>query len=451
MATPPAAALRKPAPLDLRDTNAALLGSGLDHRVKHASAASEPAWNDGRVGRVAGLWVWRVEDFCVVAVPPAQAGVFFEGDSYVVLSSSAVGPVGPVGPVGGGGGGAGAGGAGGAGGSHSHAEVALVDPAKLSHSIFFFLGRDTSQDEAGVAAYKTVELDEFLQGRAAQHREAQGALSPAFAALFPRLVLRRGGVASGFRHVEAGAAERADRVAGPRMLLRVFRPAPSDGAGRAEVVVHEVEPSWRSLDDRDVFVLDAGDRVWVWQGSRAGPMEKARAAQVAGDLAKAKALNTEVVAQGEGRARRVVELLAGSGEEVPSAGFKSARPQVLARGHVQREDEQEGEGVKKKKKKLFRLSDASGQPSFELVKEGSDISAQDLDGADVFLLDNAGRDVWVWEGQGASRAERALWLRVTQAYLAQLQQDDEDAHLTPVAKVCQGHESVAFRQAIAAN
>jgi gelsolin len=75
-----------------------------------------------------------------------------------------------------------------------------------------------------------------------------------------------------------------------------------------------------------------------------------------------------------------------------------------------------------------------------------------LDGNDVFVLDDGGRAVWVWEGQGASRAEKAMWLRVAQAYVRKLQSEDEDgdAYLTPIAKVREGCESPAFLRAIAA-
>jgi gelsolin len=402
----PSDAFRKSPKIDLKDTNVALIGSDIDHKVKYASAQTEPAWNDRHIGREAGLFVWRIEDFALVRVPKDQLGRFYEGDSYVVLHS--VKPAAKSGEAG-------------------------TDPIKLSHDIFFFLGAETSQDEAGVAAYKTVELDEFLHGKAVQHREVQGSLSPAFTALFPHLTLRHGGVKTGFKHVDAGEAE---AVGKHLLLLRVFK----DGR---EVLVHEVTPTAQSLDDGDVFVLDVGDKIWVWQGKKAGPMEKARAALVVGDLTIAKHVDTEVVSQSEGRARRVVELLGGGTDD---AGFSSARPKILARHHVPA-----GADAVKHEKKLFKLSDESGRPSFELVKEGGGISASDLDSADVFVLDNAGHEIWVWEGQGASKAEKALWLRVTQAYLAQLEQENEYAHLMPVAKVLEGQENAAFRRAIAAS
>ena len=62
------------------------------------------------------------------------------------------------------------------------------------------------------------------------------------------------------------------------------------------MVVHEVEPTWQSLDDDDIFVLDKGNRIWVWQGKKCSPMEKAKAARVVNELALAKHIDIEVLA-----------------------------------------------------------------------------------------------------------------------------------------------------------
>ncbi|PHH71165.1 hypothetical protein CDD83_5263 [Cordyceps sp. RAO-2017] len=197
---------------DIKDSNVEFIGSDIDHRVKYNSAATEPAWKDGAVGQEPGLHVWRIEQFQVVPWPPQRYGDFYDGDSYIVL--------------------------------HSHRapqdDNAAPGADRLRHDIFFWLGSHTTQDEAGTAAYKTVELDEFLHGAATQHREAQSAPSDDFLALFPRISIRSGGVRSGFRHVTP------DAKPATLTLLRVFKP--DGGSG---VVVHEVEPTWRSLDDGD--------------------------------------------------------------------------------------------------------------------------------------------------------------------------------------------------------
>jgi gelsolin len=402
---PPNQGLVHPEEYDWRDSNVSLINSDLDHRIKHQSAATEPAWNNGAIGVTPGLHIWRIEDFEVVAWPKNKHGSFHEGDSYIILQSEKV-----------------------------QTKAGDADPQsveekdKLVHDIFFWLGRHTSQDEAGTAAYKTVELDEFLHGKATQHRELQASPSDAFSQLFPRLKILRGGVKSGFKHVEVN--EEAPHT---DTLLRVFK-HPAAAAGRNAVLVHEVEPTWQSLDEEDVFVLDRGDKIWVWQGKKCAPMEKMRAAQVVNDLTLAKHVDVEVLAQAESRSKVVVDYLGGQHVDYLSTTFKCERPLVPRDARLQG-----------RPKMLWKLSDAGGELTFELVKKGDDIRRQDLDGDDVFLLDSRSA-IWVWEGRGASRAEKAMWLKVTQMYVKQ----HEDAASLSVAKVVQGCEGTGFWTAVEA-
>lgn len=383
-----------PKEYDIKDSNVELIGSDLDHRVKHNSAATEPAWNNGQIGKAPGLFIWRIEDFQVIPWPKEKTGEFFDGDSFIVLHSYKLG-----------------------------------DNDHLGHDIFFWLGSKTTQDEAGTAAYKTVELDEFLHGAATQHREVQAHPSDEFLALFRHYSIRSGGVRSGFTHVEP---EEPKEVT---MLLRIFK---HPGAGRT-IIVHEVEPTWQSLDENDVFVLDKGQKIWVWQGKNCSPMEKGKAAQVVNDMTLAKHIDVEVLSQLESRSKIIVDLL--GGKEVAQTTFQAQRP-----GHFRK---REAESSEPSSRKLFRLSDASGQLTFDLVKDGQKVRRTDLDGNDVFLYD-VGNTLWVWQGQGASEREKALWIKVAQAYIRRLQesQENSEAYYTPIAKVVEGYESPAFLKAI---
>lgn len=388
-----------PKEYDIKDSNVELIGTDIDHRVKYNSAASEPAWNNGKIGQEPGLFIWRIENFEVVPWPKERTGEFYEGDSYIVLHSFKVG-----------------------------------DGDKLGHDIFFWLGNKTTQDEAGTAAYKTVELDEFLHGAATQHREVQRHPSEEFVSLFRRISIKSGGVASGFRHVEE---EEPKEVL---MLLRIFK---HPGAGRIDsIIVHEVEPTWQSLDDGDVFVLDKGEKIWVWQGKSCSPMEKAKAAQVVNDLILAKHVDVEVLSQLEPRSKIIVDLL--GGKEVNKLSFQAPRPVSFPK-------RKGDDNIDVRPRKLFRFSDSSGVLSFDLVKDGGQIRQSDFDGNDVFLYDSGNR-LWVWQGLGASAREKALWIKVAQAYLRQIQENQEnsEAYLIPIAKVVQGHESPAFAKALAA-
>ncbi|KAI0418180.1 putative actin-binding protein Fragmin [Xylaria grammica] len=378
---------------DWRDSNVEFIGSEIDHKVKYNSAATEPAWQG--LGEAPGLYIWRIEQFEVVAWPKQRYGDFHEGDSYIVL--------------------------------HSYKVGSKDGEEKLGHDIFFWLGSKSTQDEAGTAAYKTVELDEYLHGTATQNRELQNEPSDDFVALFSRIRILSGGVRSGFTHVETEEEPKETLL-----LLRVFK---HPLAKRADsIVVYEVEPTWRSLDEGDVFVLERNDKIWVWQGQNCSPMEKAKAAQVVHDMTIAKHVDVEVLSQSESRSRTIVSLLGGEDAEGP---FKAARP------IVSRESQ--------RPRKLWRLSDASGALEFDVVKEGHGMTTSDLDSNDVFLLDTGNR-VWVWQGSGASRAEKAMWIKVAEAYVRHVSgaAENGDTRLSPIAKVADGNESSAFVKALEA-
>lgn len=135
----------------------------------------------------------------------------------------------------------------------------------MKWDVHFWLGSVTTQDEAGTAAYKTVELDDFLGGYPVEHREVEGYESDTFLSYFPNGVqiliggfinvfrlLTISGIDSGFRHVETAGKHRT-------RLLHI------KGRGN-KVAAVEVPLSASSLNSGDVFVLDHGNTVFMFVG-----------------------------------------------------------------------------------------------------------------------------------------------------------------------------------------
>ena len=75
------------------------------------------------------------------------------------------------------------------------------DSDTLKHNVHFWLGANTTQDEAGSAAYKTVELDDFLGQLPVQYRQVQACESKEFLELFPKITVLSGTALLSHLHV----------------------------------------------------------------------------------------------------------------------------------------------------------------------------------------------------------------------------------------------------------
>lgn len=115
-----------------------------------------------------------------------------------------------------------------------------------------------------IAAYKTVELDDFLGGEPVQFREVQGYESEAFIKLFPKFMVTEGGVASGFKHVDPAKYEK-------RLYQINF--------SHKSLVVRQVPMTFKSMNSGDVFVLDMGLKLLQWNGSLSNGQERSKCMQ----------------------------------------------------------------------------------------------------------------------------------------------------------------------------
>jgi len=364
--------MRKQVQYNIADSNIANLGTDLEKKVKAEASQHEEAWKG--IGQHPGLEIWRIQQFKVIAVPKQTYGQFHTGDSYIVL----------------------------------HTYKPKPEGEKLSYDVHFWLGAYTTQDEAGTAAYKTVELDDYLGGLPVQYREVQGYESERFLSYFKSgLRILEGGVETGFHHVEAQNYT-------PRLLHL---------KGKKHVRVLEVNLSHKSLNSGDVYILDAGKTVIQWNGTKAGLLEKAKAADllaaIEGERENVK-LTRRVVSESD-EDEEFWKLLGGKGPVADAAAGSDL------------EAEKANHGV------LFKLSDASGKLDFTEVARGDKIKRAHLDSNDAFILYD-GAEVFAWIGKNASVAEKKKALRYAQEYVIKAGLPPH----TPVARILEGGENEVF-------
>ncbi len=362
--------------VDLDKTNLMNLGSELEVKIKQAASESEEAWKE--CGKAKGIEIWRIEKFQVVAWPKQDYGKFFDGDSYIIL----------------------------------HTYEKNENQGVLKYHIHMWVGADTSKDEAGTAAYKTVELDDHLGRKAILFRESQGRESELFLTFFKnKLEILKGGIESGFKKIEAEKhVNRLLRVTLKNKVTRVF----------------EVKLERDSLNSKDCFLLDAGNYLYKWYGKSANHFEKFKAGEVSLALKEARKSVPKIIE---------LEQDTDNGEFWDLLGGK---------GDI-RESEQELEVNKvTTEKKMIKLSDASGKISCCVMASGKDVKKELLSSDDVFFIE-LGLQVIVWIGKNASLCEKRYAIPYAEQYL-------QEAGLPRdilISTYQEGHENKCFFRLIA--
>jgi len=362
----------------IEDSNIALLGSELHKKVRLAAAESAEEWKG--CGQKEGIENWRIENFKVARWPKDQYGSFYSGDSYIIL--------------------------------HTYKDASKPEQKKLLYNVHFWLGEHTTQDEAGTAAYKTVELDDLLGDLPVQFREVQGSESDSFLKLFnPGMKILQGGVDSGFTHVKP----------------EEYKPRLMHIKGKKVVRVQEVPLALSSLNEGDVFVLDNGLELIQWNGPEAAISEKRKGQEVLQNIREERL----------GKAR--VEVLDG-GEEHPTF-WKMLGGKGKIHSAAEGGDDSKVSTVYTKR--LMQVSDESGRLQMTEVATGS-FSRSDLNSDDVFIIDTE-QAVFVYIGRGASKQEREQAFKVANEYLVKY----ERSFTTPVIRVVEGSSNPQFEGAFA--
>lgn len=351
---------------------------------------------DGAGSKV-GIEIWRIEnsranadnpaEFGIHPWPTSQYGQFHSGDSYLILQTR---------------------------------QDEQSDSEKYLYDIYFWIGKDSSQDEYGVAAYKAVELDDLLGDAPVQHREVQHHESDSFLNCFGRSIrYLDGGIDSGFRHIDADS-EKGGGYTDPRLYLiqkqkRITR--------SIQIPIQGSDSRAGGLNHRDAFVLDFNDVVYTWFGDNCSPFEKSKAAEVGHNL----------VHSTNGHAKLVENVHDDDNQDADVVAFWDAigckREDIPQEGNY---DISNGDDPEVQETKLYVLSD---QDSFIKVEERS-ASKENLISDDVCLVDT-GKTIFVWIGEGSSLREQSQAMVMAQKHIDVLHRGMN----TCVVRVLEGQES----------
>ncbi|XP_042060494.1 villin-4-like [Salvia splendens] len=323
-------------------------------------------------GQKAGTEIWRIENFRPVPVPKSSHGKFCTGDSYVILKTTA------------------------------------LKTGALHHDIHYWLGKSTSQDEAGTAAIKTIELDAALGGRAAQYREVQGHETEKFLSYFkPCIIPQEGGVASGFKHAEAEEHQ-----------TRLFV-----CKGKHVVHVKEVPFARSSLNHDDIFILDTKSKIYQFNGSNSCIQERAKALEVVQYIKDTyHDGKCEIAAIDDGN----LMADADTGEFWGFFGGFAPLPKKSS------SDEPKSNNAAPSK--LFRIEKGE-----KIIIEADTWTRDLLDTYYCYILD-CGSEIFVWMGRNTSLDQRKAASNVVDEL-----QNSEDRQKVHVIRVIEGFETVMFR------
>nr|XP_027221280.1 gelsolin, cytoplasmic-like [Penaeus vannamei] len=310
----------------------------------------------------------EINNFCtinfeVVPYPKEKYGQFYQGDAYIVLHT-----------------------------------IDIKGTKKWD--LHFWLGSQCSQDEAGAAAIKTVELDDQLGGVPVQHREVEGHESSLFLAWFKKGVrYLKGGVASGFHHVDPDEPY-------PARLFHV--------KGRRNIRIRQVEVGVGSMNKGDCFILDCRSEVYVYMGSASRRMERMKAIMAGNGIrdddhaGKSKVIvidesasSSEIEAFFEALGGGSPDDIADEDAAMEDAAFERSENNVISLHHVFEDDNN-----------IIQTNLIGEKPLLQSMLDSGENQQ------DCFILDT-GVSVYVWIGSGSSKKEKVKSMEMAAGYMEQ--------------------------------
>jgi len=383
----------------LADTNMENYGSKEHRDMRKHAAEMEAAWDGVReeLNDEEGVRVWRINKFKVENWGlkmkkqdlEGEFGNFFNGDAFICLNA-----------------------------------YKEADDKPMKFNVHFWLGAESSQDEQGVAAYKTVELDDLLGDLPVQHREVEGCESKAFLDLFPEMQINPGGVDSGFRKVKPEEYKPC--------LFHVHRK-------KKKTRVRPVKLHHEELNSTDCFILDNGLDLYQFHGDSASGWEKRscekKTVNIRDKQRNGKPKKHPVITFADKEEDNEVvanfwKLLGGKPESIPeTAGFKKRAQEKEKRlaNHVN---------------KAIHVSNETGKMEFAIKATGSIPKSvlEDEDMHDDVVIFDFGRAVYVWLGHKCNKKEKREAMNYAIEFLKKEGRDME----VSVTREFHGKESLSF-------
>lgn len=224
---------------------------------------------------------------------------------------------------------------------------------------------------------------------------------------------QEGGVDSGFKSARS-------RIGPVTHLYQV--------KGKKNIRAREVELSWGSFNKGDCFILDLGETIVAWSGSKANMFERQKVREIA-------MLIRDTERNGKAHIIDVTE-----GEE-PLEMVQALGPIPALKDSSTEED---AEADITNSASLYKVSNATGQMTLTKLGDKGPLSQELLEKDDCFILDNRSNGkIYVWKGNGANAEEKTVALKVADEFITEM---NYPKMRTQVEILPQGRESVLFKQ-----
>uniref|UniRef100_A0A8D3E074 Scinderin like a n=1 Tax=Scophthalmus maximus TaxID=52904 RepID=A0A8D3E074_SCOMX len=315
-------------------------------------------------GKSPGLQVWRVEKMDLKPVPREFYGEFYTGDSYILLYTTST----------------------------------------PSYNVHTWIGEKSSLDEKAAAPIFMIQLDDFLNGKPVQYTEFQNDESVTFMSYFKAGIQYKVKVDLDIEHELV------------KRLLHL--------KGRSSVRATEVDMSWGSFNQGDCFIIDLGENIFIWAGSKSNPFERLKSIDLAIEIR-----NNE-------RAGKAVIHHIDEGSEpdvVLDVSFFSLlffffffKVKKFCFGNIL---EYSCLWLCQRIYLTHLISDAAGSMKTTKMADKPPFQQDALSNSDCYILDNAGdRKIFVWKGKDANPDERKAALTAANKFI-------KDKNYSPKTKV----------------